>query len=101
MRHVAPAFFKFLPDRFTGVALHSWADSHCQQRSNDREIAKAIDQEAISLASRRNNYASDRWPEKPGGIHHGRVERDGIAQISAVLDHLDHKSLPSRHIDRI
>jgi hypothetical protein len=36
-----------------------------------------------------------------GSIHHGRVQRDGIAQVGAVLHHLHHKGLPRGHVEGV
>ncbi len=89
--------------RNTGVLRASLLpdDVHQQQRDNHGDITEAVDEEAITLAKGGDDDAGQRGADEPRSIHHRRVERDGVAQVGAVLHHLHHEGLPRGHIEGV
>src|SRR5579863_1405389 len=96
-----PALLQFMPDRLVRASGLARGDSHRKKRRNDCEITEAIDQETITFAERGDYDSGNGGPEKSSHIHHGRVQRNSVAQVSAVFNHLNDEGLASRHIESI
>ena len=82
-------------------ALACRGSAHREQRRDHREVGDRVDQEAPSLAHRGDQHAADRRTEDPARVHHGGVERDGVGQVGAVLDHAHHERLPRRGVEGV
>ena len=72
---------------------------HHEQRGDDREVADAVDEEAPAFAVGSDDHAGERRADEPREIDHGRVERDGVAEVALVFDHLDHERLAAGHVE--
>ena len=96
-----PALLQFMPDGLVRASGLARGDSHGKQRCNDSEITEAIDQETVTFAERGDYDSGDGGPEKSSHIHHGRIQRNGVAQVSAILNHLNDEGLASRHVEGI
>src|SRR5580693_8905334 len=96
-----PAFLQFMPDRLVRSSRLARGNFHRKQRSNDSEITEAIDQETITFAERGDYDSSNGGPEKSSHVYHGRIQCNGVAQVSAVFNHLNDEGLASRHIEGI
>ena len=78
-----------------------WLNAHQQQRCDHREVANSIDQETPAFAESSNHYSRNRWSDEPRAICHRRIDRDRVAQVAPVFDHLHQKRLPPRHVEGI
>ena len=76
-------------------------DSHDEQRRDHREIADAVDEEAPALADRGDHQTGDRRTDQARAVVHRRVDRDGVAEIIAIVHHLHEKRLPAGHVERV
>ena len=74
---------------------------HHQQRSNDRDVADAIDEKAPAFVGGRDQQSRQRGADESRRIHHGRVDGDGVGEVGAILDHLDHERLAAGHVERV
>ena len=101
VRDVVPTLRQLLPHWLSRASRLYGRDYHGEQGSNDREITEAIDQEAIAFPKRRDNDSSNRGTEKSSHVYHRGVERNSVAEVGAVLDHLNHEGLARRHVESV
>ena len=76
-------------------------DAHHQERYDHGDITEAVDEEAVAFADGRDHYAGDGGADEARGIHHGRIERDGVGDVGALIHHLNHEGLAGGHIESV
>ena len=76
-------------------------DAHHQQGCNHRKVAEAIKQKTPAFANRRDYQSGDGRANQPRSVCHRRVDRDGITEVVAILDHLYQERLTSGHVEGI
>ncbi len=75
--------------------------AHGGKRGDDGNIADSVDKEAPALTGGGDEQARQRGTDEAGGIDHRGVDGDGVGEIGAVADHLDHEGLAARHVKGI
>ena len=96
---VLPALGEFVPDVLVGPWAFVLGQSHGQQARNHGDITDPVDQEAIPFSDRRDHGSRDGRPNEARGIEVRRIERDGVAEIGAVVNHQDDKRLARGNLD--
>ena len=74
---------------------------HHEQGSDHGKITDAVDGKAPSLADRRNYQAGDGRADQARTVSHRGIDRDRIAKVVSVFDHLHEKRLPPWHVEGI
>ncbi len=99
--HVVPPFAHLLEHAGPVGAAIKRLDAHQQQGCDHGEVADAVDQETPALADRADHQAGDGRPDQPRTVGHRGIDRDGVTEVVAIVDHLDQEGLPPRHVERI
>jgi hypothetical protein len=76
-------------------------NAHHHERRDHGEEADAVDQEAPALTESGDDEPGERWSDEPGTIRHRGIDRDGVAEIVAVVHHLHKEGLAGRHIEGV
>ncbi|OPZ94511.1 MAG: hypothetical protein BWY71_02388 [Planctomycetes bacterium ADurb.Bin412] len=97
-KDIGKAGFHLLPDSGGIGSFNNRGDFHEQQRGNHGQEADGINKKTDSLPHRGNQNARDRGADQAGGINHGRVQGQGIADILPVIQHFHDKGVPGGHI---
>ncbi len=98
---IVPAFAHLFEHAGVAAAEFEWPDAHQQQRSDHREVADAVDEEAPAFADGRDDEAGDGGADEPRAVGHRGVDGDGVAEVVAVVDHLDEEGLAAGHVERV
>ena len=101
LHDVAPPLGQLGPEASGGRWALVGGQPHRQQPPDHRDIAEAVDQEAVALADRGHQAAGDGRAEQPRAVEVRRVQRDGVTQVGAVVDHPHHERLPGGNLDRV
>ena len=76
-------------------------DPHRQQRPDHGDVADPVDQKTNAGPGGRDQHPRDGRTHQLRSVHHGGVQGDGIAQVGALFDHLDHERLPGGHVEGV
>ena len=71
--------------RFSAHAGVPARDPHRQQRQDHGDVADPVDQETYARADGRDEHAGDGRTDQLRAVHHGGIQRDGIAQVARAL----------------
>ncbi len=101
LRNILPAFFQLRDHGDDGYLRSERRKAHGKKRCDDGDVANAVDEETVAFTEAGDDEAGERWADKARHVDHRRVERDGVAEIFAALDHLHQESLATGHVKRI
>ncbi len=99
--HIRPALLQLLQHGGGRALARRHPHLHQHQRQDHRQVADAVDGEAVPLPNRPDHQPRQRRPHQPRQIDHRGVQRNRVLQILLVVDHLHQERLPSRHIEGI
>ena len=100
LHDVVPAFAQLDQDVALDAGPVIGREAHRQQAPDDRDVAHAVDQEAVAFAHGGHHRAGNRRAHQARGVEVRRVERDGVAEIGAVVDHAHDEGLAGGDLDR-
>ena len=75
--------------------------AHHEQRDDDGDVADAIDEEAPALVFYGDEKSGEGGSDQSGHVDHRGVDGDGVGEVGAVLDHLDHEGLTAGHVEGV
>ena len=100
-RDIGPALAQLREHGCGGTLLAGARQAHHQQRGDDGDVADAVDEEAPAFAGGGDEQAGERRADEARHVDHGGVDGDGVGEVGAVLDHLDHEGLAAGHVEGV
>jgi hypothetical protein len=102
MQHVFPAVVQLVQQmHFSRFVPRARRHAHRDNRTNDGDVGDGVDGEAPAFTKGGNQHAADGGTNNTRAIDHRGVERDGIRQVTPVLDHFAHKRLARGRVERV
>src|SRR6266702_4156600 len=89
-----------LPGRGWHRARHERREPHGEEAGDHGDVAHAVQEEAHADAGDPNQHSRNRRADDPGGVEHGRVERDRVHEI-LFADELHDERLAGGNVERI
>src|SRR3989441_3686227 len=89
-----------LPGRGGHGAPHERREPHGEEAGDHGDVAHAVQEEAHADAGDPDQHSRDRRADDPGGVEHGRVERDRVHEI-LFADELHDERLAGGNVERI
>src|SRR3989454_1012793 len=89
-----------LPGRGWHGAPHERREPHGEEAGDHGDVAHAVQEEAHADAGDPDQHSRDRRADDPGGVEHGRVERDRVHEI-LFADELHDERLAGGNVERV
>src|SRR6266487_4650716 len=89
-----------LPGRGWHRARHERREPHGEEAGDHGDVAHAVQEEAHADAGDPNQHSRNRRADDPGGVEHGRVERDRVHEI-LFADELHDERLAGGNVERV